>query len=310
MGTLKYKYRVNNCPSSINGKSMEKIIEQLLNGLTLGALYAMISIGLALIFGVVQLVNFAHGSIYIMGGYTFYIMNSIIKLNYWVAAIITVAIMVIFGVIFERILVKPILIKPWYVQMIATLAGSVVLTNLALRIWGPSNLQSTSKYTSSIIIFHGLRISQQRIIVIVGACLFFLLTNLFIQYTKPGKAMRAISQNRETCKIVGINLGSLSRLTFGLSAGLAGLAAATITPLYSISPNFGQSLILKAFAAIIIGGMGNMKGAFYASFILGVIEAFTVGYISSAYQDAIGYIAMLVFLFVWPFGLFGKKVGI
>jgi len=289
---------------------VEQIIEQLINGLTLGSLYAMVAIGLALIFGVVQLVNFAHGSIYVVGGFTFYIMHSIFKMNYWLAGTCTVIIMVIFGIIYERIIVKPILTKPWYVQMIATLASSVVLTNVALKIFGPMNLQSTNKYTSSIIEFHLLRISQQRLFVFIGACLFFLATNLFIQYSKSGKAMRAISQNREACKIVGIDLGSLSRLTFGLSAGLAGVAAVMITPLYSISPNFGGSLILKAFAAIIIGGMGNLKGAFYASFLLGIIEAFTAGYISSAYQDAVGYMAMLIFLFFWPLGLFGKKIGI
>lgn len=289
---------------------MEKFIEQLINGLTLGSLYAMVAIGLALIFGVVQLVNFAHGSIYMVGGFTFYMLHSVVNLDYWLSAICTVIIMVIFGATYERIIIKPIITKPWFVQMVATLATSVVLTNVALKIWGPMNRQSTSQYTNKIIVFDGLRMSQQRLIVFLGACLFFLAISLFIKYSKYGKAMRAISQNRDACKIVGIDIGSLSRLTFGLSAGLAGVAAVTITPLYSISPSFGLPLILKSFAAIIIGGMGNLKGTFYAAFLLGIAEAFTAGYISSAYQDAVGYVVMVIFLFFLPLGLFGKKIGI
>ena len=270
----------------------------------------MMAVGLALIFGVAQLVNFAHGSIYMVGGYTFYILHSTVELNYWLAAISTVIIMVLFGFVYERIIVKPILTKPWYVQMVATLASSIVLTNLALQIWGAMPRQSTTKYASSIIDFYGLRLSQQRLIVFIGAGMFFLATHLFIQYSKTGKGMRAISQNREACKIVGIDLGYISRLTFGLSAGLAGIAAVTITPIYSVSPHFGQPLVLKSFAAIIIGGMGNMKGAFYASFLLGIIEALAAGYLSSAYQDAVGYVVMLIVLFLWPLGLFGRKIGL
>lgn len=290
---------------------MEIFAEQLLNGLTLGLMYASIAAGQALIFGVARLINFAHGDMFMVGAYVFFVAYSVLGLPYPAAVVIAALVMFAFGLLFERVIVRPILDKPWHVHMIATLGASIVLANAAVLIWGATAREVPTVYSASVVELWGFRLSLQRIIVLAVTLLSFYVLHLFLQKTKIGKAMQAMSQNREACTVVGVDLRRISALTFGISVGLMGLAAGVVSPLYLIFPTMGLNLTFKAFAAVIMGGFGQVNGAIYGALILGVTEALAAGYIAPHYKDAIGFMVMILVLLIRPEGLFGrKKVGI
>jgi branched-subunit amino acid ABC-type transport system permease component len=289
---------------------MQVLADQLLNGITLGAMYASVAIGLALIFSVVQLVNFSQGDSFMIGSYVFLIIFAGGAIPYPVAAVLCVAIMALFGVVFERIVVRPIFDKPWYIQLLSTLAASIILRNGARLIWGSTPKATPTSYVGAFLRIGRFEVSYQRMIVLVVAVLSFLGLQLFLQRTRLGKAMRAVSQNREASSMVGIDIRGMSRLTFALSSALAGLGAVVVSPLFNIFPDMGASLILRAFAAVVVGGLGQVKGAIYGALLLGIAEALATGYVSAAYKDLVAFTMIVVVLIIRPEGLFGqRKVG-
>jgi branched-chain amino acid transport system permease protein len=287
-------------------------IEHLLNGLTLGALYAMVTIGLALIFGVARLVNFAHGDFFMVGGYIlfFFLSMSGLGLHYVLIVPLVVLVSAGFAVGVERLAISPIIDKSWRVHAVATLGISIILQNLALILFTSDPKQTPSPYSSQIVDVMGVRISMQRLIILAVVLVVFFGLQWFIKQTKTGKAMRAVSQNREMCAVVGINVRRISVITFAISGGLAGLAAALLAPLLSVRPEMGVLLTLKCLAAVILGGLGHLNGAIYAAFLLGIIESLFGGYVSFAYRDVVSFGIFILVLFVRPQGLFGRKVGL
>jgi branched-chain amino acid transport system permease protein len=286
--------------------------EHLLNGLTLGAFYALVTSGLALIFGVARLVNFAHGDLFMVGGYVLYLLFNLpgLSLPYPLVVLLVVLITALFGLLLERVIIEPIIDKSWRLQAVATLGISIILQNLARMIFASDARETPTPFSTSIMDVFGIRISAQRLIILVVAALAFFALQWFVRYTKLGKAMRAVSQNRDMCQVVGIDVKRIVLLTFAISSGLAGLAAALIAPLYSVTPTMGSLLTLKALAAVVMGGLGVINGGIYAAFGLGLIEAFFAGYISFAYKDVVVFGLFILFLFVRPQGLFGKKLAI
>jgi branched-chain amino acid transport system permease protein len=295
---------------------MNILIEQILNGLTLGAQYALVAVGLSLIFGVVGIINFAHGEFFMLGAYAFYMVypwNG--PIPYGLAIVLSMFIMLIFGMAYERIVIRPVLEKPYYTQIVATLATSIIFVNAAISIWGTTPKTTPTTLAKTMIRTPYFNISHQRILVFAVTAVTFTLLYLFIKKTKTGKAMRAVSQNREACAVHGIKVYRISTLTFGISSGLAGLAGALVAPLFNVLPTMGMLLVLKAFAAVIMGGFGQVSGAIYAAFLIGLTEALAAGYIhhlhiDSAYRDAFPFGMMILVLIFRPHGLFGKKVGI
>ncbi len=289
---------------------MADLLEQAVHGLTLGSLYAMVATGLALMFGVVRLINFAHGEFYMLGGYAFWYAFDVLGWPYPLAALAAVAAMTAFGVVYERTVIRAILDRTWHVQLIATLATSIVLTNLAIIVFGAQPREVPTRLASTILDIGVFRIAWHRLLVLVAAVVIFAALQWFVARTKLGKAMRAVSQNREACAVVGVDVQRVALATFALSAALAGGAAALVSPLFNIFPDVGALLTLKAFAAVIVGGFGYVKGAIAASFLIGMAESLAAGYASYAYKDAIAFVVMLVVLLWRPHGLFGRRVGI
>ena len=289
---------------------MEELIEQLVHGLTLGAMYAMVAAGLALMFGVVRLINFAHGEFFMLGAYAFWFGFKELGLPYALAAAAAVGVMGLFGVAYQVGVVRAVLARTWHVQLIATLATSIVLTNLAMIVFGNQPKEVPTALSTAVLAVGGLRIAWQRVLVLAVVLLAFAALHLFVMRTKMGKAMRAMSQNREACAVVGVDVQRVARVTFGLSAALAALAAALVSPLFNIFPDMGAFLTLKAFAAVIVGGLGYVKGAIGASFLIGIAESLAGGYISYSYKDAIAFVMMIAFLLWRPYGLFGRRIGI
>ena len=289
---------------------MEELIEQLVHGLTLGAMYAMVAAGLALMFGVVRLINFAHGEFFMLGAYAFWFAFKEIGLPYALALAAATAAMALFGVAYQVTVVRAVLARSWHVQLIATLATSIVLTNLAMIVFGNQPKEVPTTLSTGVLALGGLRIAWQRLLVLVVVMAAFTGLQLFVMRTKTGKAMRAMSQNREACAVVGVDVQKVARVTFAISAGLAAVAAALVSPLFNIFPDMGALLTLKAFAAVIVGGLGYVKGAIAASFLIGVAESLAGGYISYSYKDAIAFVMMIAFLIWRPLGLFGRRLGI
>jgi branched-chain amino acid transport system permease protein len=289
---------------------MEDLIEQLLHGLTLGSMYAMVATGLALMFGVVRLINFAHGEFFMLGAYAFWFAFKELGAPYPVAVAAAAGAMVLFGAAYEQTVVRAILERSWHVQLIATLATSIVLTNLAIIVFGTQAKEVPTRWSATVVEVGGLRIAQHRLLVLAGTVAVFAALHWFVARTRTGKAMRAMSQNREACAVVGVDVHRVALATFALSGALAGGAAALVTPLFNIFPDMGALLALKAFAAVIVGGFGYVNGAIAASFLIGIAESLAAGYVSYAYKDAFAFLFMIAVLLWRPQGLFGRRVGI
>jgi branched-chain amino acid transport system permease protein len=289
---------------------MGDLFEQLIYGLTLGSMYAMVAAGLALMFGVVRLINFAHGEFFMLGAYVFWFAYRVLGLPYPVAGVAAALLMGLFGIAYQQTIIRAILHRSWHVQLIATLATSIVLTNLAMIVFGTQAKEVPTGLASRILEVGELRIAWHRLLVLAACPLVFGALWWFVHRTKPGKAMRAMSQNREACAVVGVDIERVALWTFALGAILAGGAAALVTPLYNIFPDMGALLTLKAFAAVIVGGFGYVQGAILASFLIGVTESLAAGYISYVYKDAFAFIIMIAVLLWRPQGLFGRRIGI
>lgn len=289
---------------------MEALATQLLNGITLGALYALVAVGLSLIFGVTEVVNFAHGEFFMLGGFTFYFLHSIGVLPYAVTIVLTMVVLAAFGLVFHLIVLRRIMNRRFQVQLMATLAASIIISNGAILLWGTTPRQTPTALSRLILDVGGFSISAQRILLVVLTVAAFLALQVFLQRTKLGKAMRAMAQNREACTAVGINPALVSAVAMALGAALCGLAGAVISPVFQVFPSMGLLLTLKAFAVVIMGGFGNVRGAFIAAFLIGLAEALTAGYISSDYRETVPFVVLLLVLMLRPYGLFGRKVGI
>jgi branched-chain amino acid transport system permease protein len=286
------------------------ILEQVVHGLTLGSMYAMVAAGLALMLGVARLINFAHGEFFMLGAYAFWYGYREIGLPYPLAGVLAVALMIVWGVAYQRTVIRAILPRSWHVQLIATLATSIVLTNLAIIVFGTQPKEVPTTLSSRILDLGGLRLAWQRLLVLGGALAIFWALHWFVSRTRAGRAMRAMSQNREACAVVGVDVQHVALVTFAISAALAAAAATLVSPLFNIFPDMGAGLTLKAFAAVVAGGFGYVNGAIAASFLIGITEAIAGSYLSYAFKDAFAFIIMIAVLLWRPQGLFGRRLGI
>lgn len=286
-------------------------IDNLLNGLTLGALYSLVTLGLVLTFSVIGIVNFAHGDLFMVAGYTLFVLiNPPFHLPYFVIIVLVIILTAIYSMIIERLAIHPIINKSWRTHAITTLGLSIILQNGALAIFSANPQQTPTTLSDQIVSPFGIRVSVQRLIILAVVVIVFVGLQLFVKRTKLGKTMRAVSQNREMCQVVGIDVRRIALITFGLGGAITGLAAALITPIFSVYNTMGSMLTIKALVAIVMGGMGQVNGALYASFLMGIIEAFFGGYVSFSYKDVVSFGVFILVLFIRPQGLFGKKVGL
>jgi branched-chain amino acid transport system permease protein len=289
---------------------MALFVEQVVNGLTLGAYYALVAVGLALVFGVARLVNFAHGEFFMLGAYILYYAYGVNHLPYPLVVLLAILGLGAFGALFHEVIYKPVMHRTWSVQLIATLAASFILANGAIIAFGSTQRAAATPLVTEVLTVGGVHVAYQRLVILGVAIVAFLGLQQFIQRTRFGRAMRAIAQNREAAQVLGVDLAQVTLLTFVVSAALTGLAAALVAPLYLIFPTVGSLLTLKAFAVVVIGGMGNVGGALIAAFVVGVAEALGAGYISVEYRDAIAFVLMIAVLLWRPLGLMGRRVGI
>jgi branched-chain amino acid transport system permease protein len=264
---------------------------------------------LTIVFGILEVVNFAQGEFYMLGAYLTYLVL-LGQLPYPVGIVAAIAGMTLVGLVVERLAIRPLIGKAWQLPILATLGVSIIAQNGAILLWTPNPRTINVAAASQSLTVLGVAITYQRLIIILLAVAVFVALHFFVQKTKTGKAMRAVSQNKEACQVVGIDVGRISTIAFALGSGLSGLGGAVVAPVMAIHPVMGILLVVKCFAAVIMGGFGNVQGTIYAAFILAIVESFAVAYVSLQYKDAFAFVVMVAILLFKPHGIFGRKVGI
>lgn len=286
-------------------------ITQLFNGLQLGSIYALVALGYTMVYGIAKLINFAHGDIIMVGGYTVFlaIQLPIFKagLPLWLAIVPAIFVCILLGVLIERVAYKPLRNSSRISLLITTIGVSLFLQNFFVKIFTSSAKPLPALFPQTSLNFGGVHLSFATIITILTTIILTYGLNLFVHKSKQGKAMLAVSEDYGAAELVGINVNQVMTLTFAIGSALAGVASVLYVASYpQIQPFMGSMLGIKAFTAAVLGGIGSIPGAVVGGLILGIIEVLTRAYLSSAYADAIVFVVLIVVLLVEPNGLFGK----
>ena len=279
----------------------------LTSGLTTGALYALVAIGLVLVYRSTGHINFSHGELFMLGGFFAYSLITYVKLPYFVALIVAVGLSLCLGILSDRLVYRPLIRAPGLTMVLATVGFSYLLKGIGRYFWGGKGeyLSIPAFIDPAPIFFHGIPILPQQLIVLGAAVAFMIAFAVFFSRTQAGKIMQATSENSSAAYLVGIRVENVYTWTWGIGSAVAGAAAVLMTPLTLISPDIGASLLIKAFAATILGGLGSMAGAVVGGFLVGVIEQLASGYIDSSLQEIAAFIVIMAVLVVRPSGLFG-----
>lgn len=287
---------------------MPEIWQQLVNGLIIGATYGLMAVGLTMIFGMMDIINFAHGELYMLGGVFAYYLVSLLGLNYFESIVFAVALVMLFGLVFDQLVLRKLRNEPTLITVLVTIGLSIFLQSTVMLFWGPSPQSIPSPFPSTTIQIGPIFLTSFKIFmaVITVAVIFGL--HLLIQKTTLGKTMRAVFQEKEAAAIVGININKVYAINFALGSGLAALAGSLLGTLFVVYPNMGMIAVVKAFLIVIMGGMGNFLGAIFGGLLMGVVESMAAGFISSSYKDLFGLLIVMILLIVRPYGLFGKKI--
>jgi branched-chain amino acid transport system permease protein len=284
------------------------LLQGVLNGVMLGLFYVLIALGLSLIFGIMRIVNFAHGEMYMLGGYVAYYLFGIFGLNYFVAMIAALILVGGLGALLEKIIFRPLTARPQMelTSLIAALGLAWVFQMLAVICFGELDKKVPSAF-KGIINLSGVVISKERLAAIIIGTVLISLLNLFLLRTKAGNAIRAVAQDKEAAALQGVNVNRISALSFSIGCGLAASTGVLMAPIFIINPFVGSDVILKAFPVVILGGMGSIPGAMLGGLLLGFIESFGCLFFSVPTMNVITFILILITLIVRPQGLLGRE---
>ncbi len=280
-------------------------LQQILNGLVLGGSYALIALGLTMIFGILEVINFAHGEIYMIGAFMTLYFTTLLGVPFLLAIPISMVVVALLGLMIQRVVFRPIIGKPMINGMLISFGLSVFLMNLSILLFKADPRSLESGYAHVNIRFLGLQITLERLLAIIVAIILVSLLYLFIQRTKIGIAMRAVAEDREAAQAVGVNIARIYLLTFAIGCALAASAGSIAGAIFFVSPIMGWTPAIKSFVVVILGGFGNVTGAILASLILGIVESLGGGYISYAYKDAYAFVILLLAFLLKPEGLLG-----
>ncbi|ANE44430.1 branched-chain amino acid ABC transporter permease [Deinococcus puniceus] len=284
---------------------MSTFLQQLFNALALGGVYALVALGLTLVYGVMRVPNFAHGGLYMLGAYLSYAVLTGLGWGYVPALIISALGVALLAAFMERVIFYPMRNAPHVHSMIAALGMLFFLEAAVQLVWGPDFKQITEP-VPGIVNVGSVIITWQRLLVIGASVLTMIGLNYFLKRTLTGATIEAMSQNREGARLVGVNTNRVGMLTFAISGALAAAAATLIAPIISVSPSMGEVMNLKVFAIIILGGMGSVPGAIVGAFLLALAEVFGGYYISLDFSDVIGFAMLVLVLALRPQGLFKR----
>lgn len=286
------------------------LAQLLVDGIAIGLIYALLAVGLSLIFGVLEIVNFAHGEFYMLGAMASYFLTADLALGYWATVAAVTLGAAALGYVFHEALLAPMQGKGFERSILLTLGVAMVLQNGALYLFTATPRIVPSPYAYSNLAVGDVRVGVLKLFALALAAAAFLALYLVLNGTRMGKAMRGIAQNREAALMVGIDPRAVARLAVAIGIGLTGLAGAALAPLYAVHPVMGAAYMFKAFAVIIVGGLGNIAGAAVAAILLGLVESIAGGFLSLGIVDSLAFVAMTLILLLRPRGLFGRSVRI
>ena len=291
------------------------VLQQLVNGISLGSIYALIALGFSMVYGIAKLLNFAHGDVLMIGAYTGFFVLSAIGMGLQgiiFSLIIAMIVCVIFALSIERLAYRPLRERgaPRLNYLITAIAVSLIIQNTAriLPFMGPTPRRFPHPPIRSIQIVEGLSVSNIQIIIVVLSAILMLILNFIVNYTKRGKAMRAVSFDPQAASLMGISVSRTIAFTFALGATLAGAGGVLFASAYPlVNPTMGMMPGLKAFVAAVLGGIGSVPGAMLGGYVLGIAEIFAAGFISSQFADAISFAILIIVLLFRPSGILGKN---
>ena len=273
----------------------------------LGSTYALLGIGLTLIFGIMRVVNFTHGELYAFGAYMMYLLVMLTGANFFVALALAVALGMALGAALEFVLLRKLRGADIDTTMLVMIGAWIALQNAEQLAWTGVAHSINSPFPSAPLVIGPVSVAWGRVFVFFVALVLIAATYVLINHTKLGKAMRATFQDRDTAALMGIQIGTIHTATFALGSGLAAAAGALLGPVFVAYPTMGDLAAAKAFAVVILGGLGSIAGATVGGFILALVEELGAGYISSGYRDAMGFVLIMLILIFKPTGLFAQK---
>ena len=288
-----------------------EFLSYLISGISLGSIYAIIALGYTMVYGIAKMLNFAHGDIIMIGGYVSFCAMYYMNLPPIVATLLAVIACTVLGIVIERLAYKPLRSAPSLAVLITAIGVSYLLQNLALLMFGADTKSFTSVVTVPAVVLAGgkLTISGETIVTVLACMIIMIGLTLFINKTKAGQAMLAVSEDRGAAQLMGINVNGTIALTFAIGSALAAIAAVLLCSAYpSLTPYTGAMPGIKAFVAAVFGGIGSIPGALIGGILLGIIEILGKAYISSQMADAIVFGVLIVVLLVKPSGLLGKQI--
>lgn len=286
---------------------MDMFLQFLANGLVTGTFYALSALGLTLIFGLMRVVNFAHGEMYMIGGLLGWFVTSHLGLDFFSGLAVVAVTMAAFGWLVDRVLIERVRDQGEEPGILLTIGLSIFLANSALLIAGTAPQSIEGPVSSGVMLFGPIVITKLRLFAVVACALLIIGAHLLVQKTKLGRAMRATFQDPMAAKLAGIKTERVYASTFALGTTLAALAGMLLGSIYSAQVSIGGLISLKAFVVVILGGMGSFAGAILGGLILGVAEAMWGGYISTGLVDIIGFVIVILTLIFRPYGLFSTR---
>ena len=284
------------------------ILQQGINGVVVGSLYVLVALGLTLIYGVLVQINFAHADIVTLGAFTAYFVTHLFSGNYFAGIAVALIVGGVLGWLVNAVIFAPLRERGnELLPLIATIGVSITLQNAMLVLLGPIPYAFDTPYSNHVIRFSGIFLTVQSVLIIVMSTIAIGLLYAFMKFTFLGKALRAVSQDRETAALMGINPNHLIMLTFVIASALAGMSGAMLGPVLVLTPFAGTTVIVKAFAIVIIGGFGNVEGTIIAGLIVGLIESYTTQFLDPGLIDIVVFALLLLTLAVRPTGLIAEK---
>ena len=286
-------------------------ISNLIDGLSLGSIYALIALGYTMVYGIAKMLNFAHGDVIMVGAYISFCTTAYLKLPPIISVIFAMIVCTLLGIIIEGLAYKPLRKASSLAVLITAIGVSYFLQNAALLIWGsaPKTFSSVVPFGSISLFDGGLIITPESIVTVIVSVLIMVGLTLFTKNSKMGKGMRAVSEDKDAAELMGINVNVTISMTFAIGSALAAIAGVLLCSAYPVLvPTTGSMPGIKAFTAAVFGGIGSIPGAMIGGILLGIIEIFSKSYISTNLSDAIVFAVLIIVLLVKPTGLMGKKI--
>lgn len=286
---------------------MTVFLQSLLSGVLVGGVYALIGIGLTIIFGVMRVINFAHGDILMLGMYLSYYLFTLAGIDPFVSILIVIPVMFLYGGFLQKVFINRALNTLPQNQILLTIGLGLIMSNTIMLVFTSDYKILSTTYSSGSVTIAGISISSPLAISFVITAIITAILYWFLMTTDTGQAIRATAQDREAAQLMGINVKKMSIIAFGLGASLAATAGALISPTYYIFPQVGSTFTLKAFVITVLGGMGSVVGATLGGIIIGIAESLGAAYISSGWKDVVVFVLFLLVLLFKPSGLMGKS---